>query len=177
MSDWEIRKELVLEATDLGELMAEFSGPGRGRSFRCPLHEDKRPSLQVKGRKWTCYSCSEHGDAIDLVRLLQRRSFFEAVEYLEQRLGIPGPVIGGNTRRALAVKKSASQQAREDQTIRRREYHRKADQLAALKKEMKRYTPMLMNGSPVAARFMARAVDAKQRLEVEMDRMLESREV
>lgn len=47
---------------------------------RCPLHEDRTPSLSVNTTKdlWNCHSCGEKGDAYSLIQLKEDCSFVEA---------------------------------------------------------------------------------------------------
>lgn len=55
----------------------------RKGNISCPLHEDKNPSFQIKkNNTWTCYSCGEYGDVIDLYQKLNNVSFIEAVKAL-----------------------------------------------------------------------------------------------
>jgi hypothetical protein len=57
------------------ELAERLSGPGvkRGRetAFRCPLHDDRHPSLLVDLEKgvWHCFPCGVGGDVVELARL------------------------------------------------------------------------------------------------------------
>jgi CHC2 zinc finger len=55
-----------------------------GRMARCPLHEDRSPSLSLyrggHGReKWKCHGCGRGGDAIDLEAALSGRSVRELI--------------------------------------------------------------------------------------------------
>jgi len=50
---------------------------GRGRKVRCPLHDDRVPSLHVypdAERGWYCFGCRRGGSVYDLAALLWRRS-------------------------------------------------------------------------------------------------------
>ena len=55
----------------------------------CPFHDDKTPSLLIdtnraNGRQhFHCFSCGEHGDAIDLVKKKLNLGFKDAVEWLD----------------------------------------------------------------------------------------------
>lgn len=35
----------------------------------CPFHNDRHPSLYVADNHYYCFTCGEHGDVIDFVRL------------------------------------------------------------------------------------------------------------
>lgn len=54
----------------------------------CPFHDDKNPSLLIDTNKnngqqhYHCFSCGEHGDAIDLVKKKLGLGFKDAVEWL-----------------------------------------------------------------------------------------------
>ena len=63
----------------------------RGKSVmvRCPLHDDRRPSMAVDpGRGlWYCFPCSEGGDGIMLYMKARRLGFAEAVRELAEYAG------------------------------------------------------------------------------------------
>ena len=48
----------------------EVKPTGRSWKARCPLHEDKRPSMHIypEDNKWWCFVCNEGGDVIDYER-------------------------------------------------------------------------------------------------------------
>lgn len=55
----------------------------RKGNISCPFHQDKNPSFHIKkNNKFTCYSCGEYGDVIDLYRKLHHVSLKEAVKAL-----------------------------------------------------------------------------------------------
>lgn len=47
--------------------------------YLCPFHNDRHPSLSVKGGHWRCWSCGEHGDVISFAQKYFRIGFQEAV--------------------------------------------------------------------------------------------------
>lgn len=57
---------------------------GRELAVRCPLHEDKHPSLRidVDDAVWFCDPCGQGGDAIALYMLARRLEFADAVREL-----------------------------------------------------------------------------------------------
>jgi DNA primase len=69
-----------------------------GRGFRCPFHEDHRPSLSVRGPWFYCFACGAKGDVFDLVGHLLGCSFREAVEAVCQYLGLQSPSVPGRQR-------------------------------------------------------------------------------
>ena len=62
----------------------------RHGKYLCPFHNDRDPSLSVKGSHWRCWSCNESGDVIDFVRKLHGIGFHEAMHKLNDdfNLGI-----------------------------------------------------------------------------------------
>lgn len=55
----------------------------RKGNISCPFHKDKAPSFQITKRNtFTCYSCGEYGDVIDLYQKIYHTSFLEAVKAL-----------------------------------------------------------------------------------------------
>jgi hypothetical protein len=64
----------------------------RGKSYLCPIHNDKDPSLHIyPDNSWHCFGCGRGGDAIDFVRYMMKCSFYEAINYI---IGNAGPVTG-----------------------------------------------------------------------------------
>jgi hypothetical protein len=57
---------------------------GREWVARCPLHEDRRPSLRLDAKKgvWFCHPCSEGGDGIRLFQRARGIGFPDAVREL-----------------------------------------------------------------------------------------------
>jgi hypothetical protein len=56
----------------------------RGRMAKCPLHDDRTPSLSLyRGRdgreRWKCHGCDAGGDALDLEAALSKRSVRDLV--------------------------------------------------------------------------------------------------
>jgi DNA primase len=90
------RADRVLEEVDLGEILQEYGYavvPDRMREqqFSCDLHgHDNKPSARFYGHDNTtyCWVCRKKRDAINYVMEKELLDFREAVEYLEQRLGL-----------------------------------------------------------------------------------------
>ncbi|MFM0557587.1 CHC2 zinc finger domain-containing protein [Paraburkholderia sediminicola] len=110
--DWYDLDE-VLAAADVPEvarrLGMEVEKRGANLVALCPFHEDTRPSLVLYPREpgrhshYHCFSCHEHGYAVDLVKRVQGLEFRPAVEWLARSLGVtprPGLVGRGVTREA-----------------------------------------------------------------------------
>lgn len=63
----------------------------------CPFHQDSRPSLNLfpadgnSQAHYHCFACGAHGNAIDLVKQVERLEFLPAVQWLAQQFGIQSP--------------------------------------------------------------------------------------
>jgi DNA primase len=70
--------------------LAEALGVGqRGRKWHCPFHDDRNPSLSIKGSRYKCFACGARGDAFDMVSRLRGCGFRQAVAYLADFAGMP----------------------------------------------------------------------------------------
>ncbi len=88
--------DAVRDGSDLVELirgrvsLVRRSGRWWGR---CPFHEERTPSFSLLPpdfRRYYCHGCGATGDAIDWMREQEgAASFFEAIEQLAERFGIP----------------------------------------------------------------------------------------
>jgi DNA primase len=88
--------DAVREGSDLVELirgrvsLVRRSGRWWGR---CPFHDERTPSFSLLPpdfRRYYCHGCGATGDAIDWMREQEGAgSFFEAIEQLAERFGIP----------------------------------------------------------------------------------------
>jgi hypothetical protein len=79
----------VKAATDLAALVAEAGVEvNRAHMARCPFHDDRHPSLQVKGERWRCFGCGAHGDCFDWCVRFYGMGTGEALRYLGARAGI-----------------------------------------------------------------------------------------
>lgn len=68
----------ALRAVDPAVYVQRLTGQvvGRSRKVRCPLHDDREPSLHVypdSARGWYCFGCRRGGSVYDLAALLWRR--------------------------------------------------------------------------------------------------------
>lgn len=88
--------EAVREGSDLVELVrGRVSLVRRGGRWwgRCPFHDERTPSFSLLPpdfRRYYCHGCGATGDAIDWMREQEGAvSFYEAIEALAERFGIP----------------------------------------------------------------------------------------
>ena len=61
--------------------------PNRSKMICCPFHNDKHPSMKVD-RRYYCFGCGEHGDAIDFVAKYYDLSLKDAAMKLTDDFGI-----------------------------------------------------------------------------------------
>ncbi len=82
----------VRRATDLAALVADCGVVvNRSRMAVCPFHDDRRPSLLVKGDYWRCFGCGEHGDVFTWCERFLSMTTGQALRFLAARAGIaPG---------------------------------------------------------------------------------------
>ena len=62
---------------------------GQHNRYLCPFHNDKHPSISVKGTRWTCWACGASGDIIDFTKQYFGIGFRDAVVKLGVDFGIP----------------------------------------------------------------------------------------
>lgn len=71
---------------------------GRVLTGRCPFHPEKTPSFTVYDtsgdRRFHCFGCGAHGDALDFLQRADGMSFLDAVEYLSTEAGMTAPKAG-----------------------------------------------------------------------------------
>ena len=85
---------LVRERSPVEEVVGDYlqlrSAGGGSLKGLCPFHEEKTPSFNVTPARglFYCFSCSEGGDVIRFVQMIDHLSFAEAVERLAARAGI-----------------------------------------------------------------------------------------
>lgn len=62
---------------------------GSHNRYLCPFHNDRHPSISVKGQRWTCWACGASGDIIDFTKQYFGIGFRDAVVKLGKDFGIP----------------------------------------------------------------------------------------
>lgn len=88
--------EEILKATDIVEVISEYIDVRkRGESFLalCPFHPDKTPSLSISQKKqvYHCFGCGASGNVFTFIMEFKKKSFYEAVKELADRIGIKIP--------------------------------------------------------------------------------------
>ena len=86
----------VVDRTDIEEVVGRYVDLKRSGSNlfgRCPFHSEKTPSFSVTPSKkmFYCFGCQSGGSVITFIQKAENLDFFEAVEYLAGRAGIPLP--------------------------------------------------------------------------------------
>jgi DNA primase catalytic core len=78
------------ERADLAEIIGQHTTVNRRGMAKCPLHDDRAPSLHVDTERglWCCHGCQRGGDAITFLREIQQCGFREAVDALADLVGI-----------------------------------------------------------------------------------------
>ena len=82
----DVNRARSLTVADVTQLLGCGEPVRRGRetAVRCPLHEDRNPSLRIHadGRRWYCDPCGTGGDAITLYMRARNVDFVSAVREL-----------------------------------------------------------------------------------------------
>jgi DNA primase len=85
---------LVRERSAVDEVIGEHlqlrNAGGGSLKGLCPFHDEKTPSFNVTPSRglWYCFSCTEGGDVIKFVQMIDNLGFAEAVERLAARIGV-----------------------------------------------------------------------------------------
>lgn len=69
------------------DVIEYYTGQHAGK-YVCPFHNDHNPSLTVKGKRWTCWSCGAKGDVIDFTMRFHNIGFRDAVVKLGRDFGV-----------------------------------------------------------------------------------------
>lgn len=95
-----VNAKTIKESVKLADVLSLYGSPlnGSGRAL-CPFHNDKRPSMTVKGERWKCWSCGESGDAIDFVMKMKNCGVPEAMETLNRDFHLGYNLKSGTTRK------------------------------------------------------------------------------
>ena len=69
------------------DVIEYYTGQHAGK-YVCPFHNDHNPSLTVKGKRWTCWSCDAKGDVIDFTMRFHNIGFRDAIIKLGNDFGV-----------------------------------------------------------------------------------------
>jgi DNA primase len=88
--------EKVREAANIVDIVSEYVHLKKsGRSWRglCPFHADRNPSFYVDEEKglYHCFGCGASGNVFRFIMEMEKLTFFEALQHLAKRYGIPIP--------------------------------------------------------------------------------------
>ena len=92
MSNLQEAIEIVKSDSDnLIRVMEYYGVEIKNNQCKCPFHNDKNPSMGVKGGKYKCFTstCSVNGDLIDFIRAKEGLDVLEAVKKAIDILGLP----------------------------------------------------------------------------------------
>jgi DNA primase len=80
----------ALSIKDVTALYVDLKNVGSNFKGLCPLHSEKTPSftISILHNNYKCFGCGEGGDAIDLVRKIERCDFTEAVRIISDKFAI-----------------------------------------------------------------------------------------
>jgi hypothetical protein len=74
----------IKELLGLSEVMVYYGVRlGRNGKYLCPFHDEKTPSLSIKGQYWRCFGCDCGGDIVDFVAKLFGLSLLAAARRLD----------------------------------------------------------------------------------------------
>lgn len=88
--------EQVRTQVDILEIIqkhVKLKRSGKNYFGLCPFHAEKSPSFSVSPDKqiYHCFGCKAGGDAIQFIMEIEKMSFYEAIIYLTEQLGIQLP--------------------------------------------------------------------------------------
>lgn len=86
----QVRQALTDWTPVYAALGVSLRGRGPWMSGRCPLHQDRSPSLSVhrESGRWRCHAGCGSGSVYDLVMRLRGLPFGEAVRYVAGLVGV-----------------------------------------------------------------------------------------
>jgi len=170
MTDMDSRVALALEVTNLRILLTDLLGePGRNGRWKCPFHQDEHPDLSVKGQKFHCFACHEHGNAFDILRKVHGWNFMESLKWMESRAGLKPGIIGPAVKAEMVRRRDEKLAAkvRKAEKLHDLGLRLRKEEMAKGIEEAKRLMP-----SPVAAGYLARAYSAWQHVDSLWDRIV-----
>jgi DNA primase len=100
------------DAIDLRGLAGDLGiqADSRSRRMWCPFANHGRPNFSVTQQRFRCFACGVGGDAIELVKLINRCDFLEAISFLARYSGAPAP--RGSSWKGCRTSRHASDKSR-----------------------------------------------------------------
>ena len=77
----DLTKENILEVISEEQLL-EYYVTKQNQKIRCPFHNDKTPSLGVKGNRFKCFGCGEAGDVFGFIQKKYSMTFYECIKLI-----------------------------------------------------------------------------------------------
>lgn len=68
-----------IRSGDIRQVLAAYGGEVRGKAWRCPLNDDRRPPAGKWRNRFRCFACNLTLDNIAMIEKLDGSSFLEAV--------------------------------------------------------------------------------------------------
>lgn len=112
-------------------LSAGYDAPTRGRRMRCPVHGGRNPqsfAISPDGRRYRCFGCDAHGDAIDLAQRLLGLDFGAALRHCACLAGI-APSSSAEARRALVEREERRRRRASEEEHHRARFEQALDEL------------------------------------------------
>ncbi len=82
--------EEIKQKNDIRAIVAERVELNGNHKALCPFHEESKPSFSVKPSEqyFKCFGCGAGGDVIKFLQLKENMSFWEAITYLADGVGV-----------------------------------------------------------------------------------------
>ena len=80
--------EQIKERVPIEEVLRDYGVIKKSSKYLCPFHNDKNPSMSIKGGKWQCWSCGAKGSVIDFVMQYEGVKTYEAAKILNERYNL-----------------------------------------------------------------------------------------
>ena len=106
-------KDILKDSITAKQILDYYIGSSVRGSYQCPFHNDKKPSLTVKGKKWTCWACNKYGDIFDFVQEYFSLSLTGAIERIAVDFGYSNTKLSSEDKMRAFERKKALEQERE----------------------------------------------------------------
>lgn len=118
MSRQSILKSKIKDELTAKQVVERYIGGSVRGQYVCCFHSDKHPSLTVKGKRWTCWSCGATGDVFDFVGRLYGIDLNASIKLLANDFGFADIIIDDATKQAEIERKQAEKLKREQERAR-----------------------------------------------------------